>query len=76
MKNDAEIMGVKIGDKFKPAKHLISVVVDFYEVTSLTTGKHICFKCIARVSNGLSTNEYEVPFATVVRNKVTDEINT
>jgi hypothetical protein len=63
------INNVTIGDAFKTGKHTISKVVDFHKVTSLTTGEEIGYKCIAQAT-GAANNLHEVPFATVVRNKV------
>jgi len=66
-----EIRNVKIGDKFKQGKNLTAKVVDFHIVTSLKTGKMVKYICIAELTNtALATNEFEVPFATVIRNKI------
>lgn len=62
-----EIKGVKIGDEFMYQKNVKCTVVDFYEQKSVLTGEVINYICIAK-SNNLSTNLFEVPFATVVRN--------
>jgi hypothetical protein len=64
-----EIKGVKIGDKFKYQKYGIGKVVDFHIVTSLKTGKLVQYICVAQLVNGLATNEFDIPFATVIRNK-------
>ena len=64
-----EIKGVKIGDKFKYQKNLIAKVVDFHIVTSVKTGKLVQYLCIAQLVNGFAKNEFEVPFASVIRNK-------
>ena len=64
-----EIKGVKIGDKFKYQKNLVAKVVDFHIVTSVKTGKLVQYLCVAQLVNGLAKNEFEVPFATVIRNK-------
>lgn len=63
------IKNVKIGDRFKTGRHTSAHVVDFYEVRSLTTGEVIEYKCIAK-SDTIATNSFEVPFSTVVRNKI------
>ncbi len=63
------IKGVSIGDKFKNGKHLTAEVVDFYEKKSLVNGTVIGYECIAK-SMGLATNLFEVPFTTVLRNKI------
>lgn len=65
-----EIKGVKIGDKFKSGKNLTAKVVDFHIVTSLKTGKVVSYVCRAELVNALAKNEFDVPFATVVRNKI------
>lgn len=65
-----EIKGVKIGDKFKNGKHMICEVVDFWEIKSTTTGRLIKHECIVKGVGTISSNEFEVPFATVVRNKI------
>jgi hypothetical protein len=64
-----EIKGVKIGDKFKYQKNLLAKVVDFHIVTSVKTGKLVQYLCVAQLVNGLAKNEFEVPFASVIRNK-------
>ena len=64
-----EIKGVKIGDKFKYQKYGIGKVVDFHIVTSLKTGKLVQYLCVAKLIDSLATNEFEIPFATVIRNK-------
>jgi hypothetical protein len=64
-----EIKGVKIGDKFKYQKNLVAKVVDFHIVTSVKTGKLVQYLCVAQLVNGLAKNEFEVPFASVIRNK-------
>ena len=65
-----EIKGVKIGDKFQYQKSRIGKVVDFHIVTSLKTGKLDQYICVAKLVDSLATNEFEIPFATVIRNKV------
>jgi hypothetical protein len=64
------IRGVTIGDRFRDGKHITKVVVDFYEVRSVTTGVVIKYQCIARADRGLSNNLHEVCFVTVQRNKI------
>lgn len=68
-----EIHNVKIGDVFyeRGSKNLKCKVIDFYEIKSVTTGKHIKYMCIAKGITGISENEFEVPFATVQRYKLT-----
>ena len=65
-----EIKGVKIGDKFKSGKNLTAKVVDFHIVTSLKSGKVVSYVCVAELVNALAKNEFDVPFATVIRNKI------
>lgn len=62
------IKGVTIGDRFQKGKHTICEVVDFEEIKSLVSGEIKGYRCIAK-STSLSTNTFEVPFATVVRNR-------
>lgn len=69
MTKQIEIKGVKIGDVFKTGKNLKAKVVDFHVVTSMTTGELIGYKCIAKGVGTMTSNEFETPFATVMRNK-------
>lgn len=65
------IHGVKIGDKFKNGKHTICEVRDILECKSMYLGTVIKHICLAKAVDGsLSTNTFEVPFATVMRNKI------
>lgn len=64
------IRGVNIGDKFKNGKINIYEVVDFYEVKSMKSGEIVSYQCIAKGVNTLSTNLFETPFSTVLRNKI------
>jgi hypothetical protein len=69
-KKKITISGVSIGDKFVVrGKNLKAVVVDFYVVTSMTTGKLVTYTCIAQ-GTGVATNTFEVPFSTVIRGKI------
>lgn len=63
------IKNVQIGDKFKKGK-LIAEVVDFYFVKSFNTGETIRVECIAKLVNGVAINLFEIPFTSVVRNKI------
>jgi hypothetical protein len=65
-----EINGVKIGDKFMQGKSNVCEVIDFYEIISLKTGSLVGHQCIAKNLNGLSHNPFQVPFSTVIRNRV------
>lgn len=60
---------VTIGDKFRTGKHTEAVVVDFHEVRSMISGEIVKYICIAQAT-GIATNKFDVPFATVVRNKI------
>jgi len=64
------INNVSIGQRFKQGKNLIAIVVDFYEVRSMTSNEHKQYICMAKLENSLATNIFEVPFSTVVRNKM------
>ncbi len=64
------IRNVTIGDKFQNGKRLICQVVDFHEVTSMTTKATVNYICIAQGIDSLAKNLFEVPFATVLRNKI------
>ena len=72
IKEESEVQyhGVKIGDKFRQGKNLTAVVVDFYDVISVTSGELIKNICVAKLVDGLANNTFEVPFATVMRNKI------
>ena len=66
------IKNVTIGDRFKTGKYTTAIVVDFYEIRSVTTGllvEPISYQCIAK-SEGLATNLFETSFSTVVRNRI------
>ncbi len=65
-----EIKGVKIGDKFKHGKTLKAKVIDIHVITSMKTGKLVGYRCMASGEGTLATNEFEVPFATVVRGRI------
>lgn len=68
-----KINGVTIGDRFYIMEDrksgLVYEVVDFWEIRSVTTGEIVGRKCMAKGLNTLATNEFEVPFATVIRNR-------
>lgn len=64
------IQNVRIGDRFNHGKYKVAEVVDFWETRSMTTGNIISIKAIAQGINTLATNTFEIPFATVVRNKI------
>lgn len=64
------IKGVTIGDKFKQGKNIICEVVDFEVMLSMSTGLCTGHRCIAKSTSDLCTNQFDVPFATVIRNKI------
>ena len=70
MKSNSEINGVKIGDVFQYKRSIKCKVVDFHVIMSVKSGKLIGYRCIAKGIGTMATNEFEVPFATVVRNRV------
>ena len=64
------VKGVSIGDRFKTGKYTEAQVVDILECRSMAlNGEVVRHICIAR-ANGLANNEFEVPFSTVVRNRI------
>lgn len=48
----------------------ICEVVDFLECKSLEKDEIIKYICIVKWKNSLATNTFEIPFSTVVRNKI------
>lgn len=64
-----KINNVTLGDVFKIGKHNKGIVVDFIEKRSLRTKNITGYICIA-ISVGLAKNEFEIPFSTVVRNRI------
>lgn len=64
--------GLAVGDKFKnPSyKNSVSVVVDMLEQKSLVSGEIVDYVCIAQPIDQPAKNRYDVPFSTVLRNKV------
>lgn len=59
---------VKNGTIAGLGKHTKAKVIDILEMKSIYTNEikgHVCLAC----GIGLSTNEFSVPFSTVVRNK-------
>lgn len=63
------INNVTIGDKFKNGG-TICEVVDLISLISVATGECVGYQCIAKGINTLSSNKFEIPFATVVRNRI------
>ena len=63
------INGVSVGDVFRIGKNGTAVVTDILEKRSLVDTALKGFMCMARSTQGLSSNEFEVPFSTVIRNK-------
>lgn len=68
------LRNVTIGDRFYKqlvkGKQVECYVVDFTETKSMTTGQVIEQKCIAKSDNYGMGNSFEIPFATVLRNKI------
>jgi hypothetical protein len=64
------IKGVTIGDRFKQGKNIVCEVVDFNEIKSLTTGIVTGYMCIVKGVNTIASNTFDVPFSTVIRNKI------
>ena len=67
------IHGVSIGDKFIKGKNLQCEVIDFIELISVSINKVIGYNCIAKSSNGVNICTFEIPFATVVRYKLSNK---
>jgi hypothetical protein len=65
-----KINGVKIGDVFKYGKTSICEVADIRQIVSMKTNEIAGYQCIAVSTNGLARNLFEVPFSTVLRNKI------
>ena len=61
---------VAIGDRFKVGKKTTAKVVDIREIKSMVTGLTTGYQCIAKGEGFIATNEFEVPFSTVVRNRI------
>ena len=64
------IKGVSIGDKFIHGKNIKCEVVDFIGLYSISKGVLVGHQCIAKGIDTMSTNTFEVPFATVVRGRI------
>jgi hypothetical protein len=47
-----------------------AIVIDIAEVKSLLTGEVIEYKCYARMIEGYATNNFEIPFSTVAKNRI------
>lgn len=65
-----EIKGVKKGDKFIYKKDTICEVVAVCNVIDVENEEVITHKCYARGINTLAQNVFEVPFSTVLLNKI------
>ena len=74
MESKIIIKGVSIGDIFlnRGSKNFKSTVVDILECKSTKTGEVVNYICIAEPIGQISTNQFEVPFATVQRYKVNE----
>lgn len=67
-----EIRGVKIGDRFKKG-HTNCEVVDFIELKSMVNNTIIGYQCWCKGTNGVSITNFEIPFATIIRYKLTNK---
>lgn len=47
-----------------------AIVLDIGEIKSMLNGEVIEYKCYAKMLEGYANNVFEVPFSTVVRNKI------
>lgn len=65
-----KVQGVQLGDVFNYGKHAICEVVDFRQIVSMKTNETTGYQCIAVSKNGFAKNLFEVPFSTVLRNKI------
>lgn len=66
-----EIRNVTIGDKFKSNGGKSTYeVVDFIELKSMTTNEITGYLCMVKGIGTLAKGIFEVPFATVQRNKI------
>ena len=70
------VRGVTIGDRYtdRNGPHIFEVV-DFAETRSMLTGEVSKVMCVVRGLNTMSTNTHEVPFATVVRTRLSPSFN-
>lgn len=65
---------VKIGDKFKHGKYHTAEVVDIIKHWSLKENNwtgNVTY--IAKLLTGLATNHFDVPKATIVRNRIDNQ---
>ena len=67
--------GVKIGDKFIPPQYrqakTICTVIDFLETKSLVIGDYHRMECLYECEILGQKHKNIVPFATVIRNRIT-----
>lgn len=66
----ARIKNVYLGDRFKTGKNTIAKVVDLREIKSIVTGLTTGYQCIAAPEAPNTVGLFEVPFSTVVRNRI------
>lgn len=66
---DVTVKGVAIGDKFLNGKRSAKVI-DLIACKSLVNGDIVGYQCIAESWVGQQRLTFEVPFATVVRNRI------
>ena len=71
------IQGVTIGDKFIPAQYrqakTVCTVIDFLETKSLVIGDYHKYECMYECEILGQKYKNIVPFATVIRNKITNQ---
>ena len=66
----ANIRNVHLGDRFKTGKNSTAKVVDLREIKSIVTGLTTGYQCIAAPEATHTIGLFEVPFSTVVRNRI------
>lgn len=64
---------IKIGDKFTKGKHAICIVTDIVKTFSTLRNEwNTDLIYLAKCTNGLSTNTFEVYKSSIVRNRIND----
>lgn len=66
----ANIRNVHLGDRFKTGRNTTAKVVDLREIKSIVTGLITGYQCIAAFEVLGVVGLFEVPFSTVVRNRI------
>ena len=67
-----KIKNVSVLDRFI-YKGLKAIVIDIAEVKSLVNNEIIEYKCYARMLEGFAHNTFEIPFSTVVKNRIKED---